>query len=46
MNKILAIIKREYMTRVRSKGFIIGTVLSLTNDYRLLTNDYRPTTND
>ncbi len=28
MDKILAIIRREYVTRVRSKGFIIGTVLS------------------
>jgi ABC-2 type transport system permease protein len=28
MDKILAIIKREYLTRVRSKGFIIGTVIS------------------
>ncbi|MBO0857031.1 MAG: ABC transporter permease [Chloracidobacterium sp.] len=28
MNKLKAIIKREYLTRVRSKGFIIGTVLS------------------
>ncbi|MEP7274196.1 MAG: ABC transporter permease [Acidobacteriota bacterium] len=28
MDKVLAIIKREYMTRVRSKGFIIGTILS------------------
>jgi ABC-2 type transport system permease protein len=27
MDKILAIIKREYITRVRSKGFIIATVL-------------------
>jgi len=27
MNKLLTIIKREYLTRVRSKGFIIGTVL-------------------
>jgi ABC-2 type transport system permease protein len=28
MDKILAIIRREYVTRVRSKGFIIATVLS------------------
>ncbi|MBI3652654.1 MAG: ABC transporter permease [Acidobacteria bacterium] len=28
MNKIGVVIKREYMTRVRSKAFIIGTVLS------------------
>jgi ABC-2 type transport system permease protein len=28
MEKLKAIIKREYLTRVRSKGFIIGTVLS------------------
>ncbi|HYE75240.1 MAG TPA: hypothetical protein VEF04_17995, partial [Blastocatellia bacterium] len=28
MNKLLVIIKREYLTRVRSKGFVIGTVLS------------------
>lgn len=28
MNKILIVIKREYFTRVRSKAFIIGTVLS------------------
>jgi ABC-2 type transport system permease protein len=28
MDKILAIIKREYLTRVRSKGFIIGTAIS------------------
>ncbi len=28
MDKILAIIKREYLIRVRSKGFIIGTILS------------------
>ncbi len=28
MDKLKAIIKREYLTRVRSKGFIIGTVLS------------------
>jgi ABC-2 type transport system permease protein len=28
MDKILAIIKREYLFRVRSKGFIIGTILS------------------
>ncbi len=28
MDKIKAIIKREYLTRVRSKGFIIGTILS------------------
>ncbi len=25
--KILAVIKREYFTRVRTKGFIIGTIL-------------------
>jgi ABC-2 type transport system permease protein len=28
MEKLKAIIKREYLTRVRSKGFIIGTLLS------------------
>ena len=28
MDKLLAIIKREYLTRVQSKGFIIGTVLT------------------
>jgi ABC-2 type transport system permease protein len=28
MDKLLAIIRREYFTRVRSKGFIIGTILS------------------
>ncbi|MGA1367420.1 MAG: ABC transporter permease [Blastocatellia bacterium] len=28
MDKVKAIIKREYLTRVRSKGFIIGTILS------------------
>jgi ABC-2 type transport system permease protein len=28
MSKLKAIIKREYLTRVRSKGFIIGTALS------------------
>ena len=28
MEKMKAIIKREYLTRVRSKGFIIGTILS------------------
>ncbi len=28
MEKLKAIIKREYLTRVRSKGFIIGTFLS------------------
>ncbi|MGE0128576.1 MAG: ABC transporter permease [Blastocatellales bacterium] len=28
MDKLKAIIKREYVTRVRSKGFIIGTILS------------------
>ena len=28
MDKIIAIIKREYLTRVRSKGFVIGTILS------------------
>jgi ABC-2 type transport system permease protein len=28
MDKLLAIIKREYLSRVRSKGFIIGTALS------------------
>ncbi|HKQ79475.1 MAG TPA: hypothetical protein VJ810_37625, partial [Blastocatellia bacterium] len=28
MDKLKAIIRREYLTRVRSKGFIIGTILS------------------
>src|SRR5262245_27391748 len=28
MDKLKAITKREYLTRVRSKGFIIGTILS------------------
>jgi len=28
MDKIIAIIKREYLSRVRSRGFIIGTALS------------------
>lgn len=28
MDKVLAIIKREYLTRLRSKGFIIGTIIS------------------
>ncbi|QQS49258.1 MAG: ABC transporter permease [Acidobacteriota bacterium] len=28
MEKLKAIIKREYLTRVRSKGFIIGTIIS------------------
>lgn len=28
MDKVLAIIKREYLTRVRGKGFIIGTALT------------------
>ncbi|MDX2033636.1 MAG: ABC transporter permease [Blastocatellia bacterium] len=28
MKKLFAIIKREYLTRVRSKGFIIGTIIS------------------
>jgi ABC-2 type transport system permease protein len=28
MEKLKAIIKREYVTRVKSKGFIIGTILS------------------
>lgn len=28
MDKVIAIIKREYMTRVKSKGFVIGTILS------------------
>lgn len=28
MDKIFAIIKREYLTRVRSKGFVIGTIIS------------------
>jgi ABC-2 type transport system permease protein len=28
MSKLLTIIKREYLTRVKSKGFIIGTILS------------------
>ena len=27
MRKILLIIKREYLTRVSTKGFIIGTVI-------------------
>ena len=27
MNKILLIIKREFLTRVRKKTFIIGTIL-------------------
>ncbi|MFY9802829.1 MAG: ABC transporter permease [Candidatus Acidiferrales bacterium] len=27
MRKILLIVKREYMTRVRTKGFIIGTII-------------------
>lgn len=27
MNKLLTIIKREYLTRVKSKGFMIGTIL-------------------
>src|SRR5271169_6273801 len=27
MRKILLIIKREYLTRVRTKGFIIGTII-------------------
>jgi ABC-2 type transport system permease protein len=27
MNKILLIIKREYLTRVRKRTFIIGTIL-------------------
>ncbi len=28
MDKLLAIIKREYFTRVKSKGFILGTILT------------------
>ncbi|MBS1812121.1 MAG: ABC transporter permease [Acidobacteria bacterium] len=28
MDKLLAIIRREYLTRVRSKGFLIGTILT------------------
>lgn len=28
MDKLKAIIKREYLTRVKSKGFIIGTIIS------------------
>ena len=28
MDKLLAIIKREYLIRVRSKGFILGTILT------------------
>lgn len=28
MDKILAIIKREYLIRVRSKGFLLGTILT------------------
>jgi ABC-2 type transport system permease protein len=28
MNKLIAIIKREYLSRVRSKGFVIGTIIS------------------
>jgi len=28
MDKVIAIIKREYLTRVKSKGFVIGTILS------------------
>jgi ABC-2 type transport system permease protein len=28
MDKVWAIIKREYLSRVRSKGFVIGTILS------------------
>ncbi|MCW5967764.1 MAG: ABC transporter permease [Blastocatellales bacterium] len=28
MDKVIAIIKREYVTRIRSKGFIIGTLVS------------------
>ena len=27
MNKLLTIIKREYLTRVKSKGFVIGTII-------------------
>ena len=27
-NKLLVIIKREYLTRLRSKGFVIGTILT------------------
>ena len=28
MSKLFSIIKREYWTRVRGKGFIIGTIIS------------------
>jgi ABC-2 type transport system permease protein len=28
MDKLLAIIKREYFTRIKSKGFILGTILT------------------
>ena len=28
MNKLWAIIKRDYLTRVKSKGFVIGTILT------------------
>jgi ABC-2 type transport system permease protein len=28
MDKILAIIRREYLTRVKSKGFLLGTILT------------------
>ena len=28
MDKILAIIKREYFTRIKSKGFLLGTILT------------------
>ena len=28
MDKLLAIIKREYLIRVKSKGFIIGTIMT------------------
>lgn len=28
MDKLLAIIKREYLTRVKSKGFLLGTILT------------------
>ena len=28
MDKLLAIIKREYLTRIKSKGFLIGTILT------------------
>ncbi len=28
MDKLLVIIKREYLTRVKSKGFVIGTILT------------------